>query len=124
MDDESPGILARLEQARVHAHQALALVHAMRRIHVRWQWVNHGFMLLDVVLIVWNVSTIGTASAPFLTWISGGVTAFLFWSFCNTWAVTQRRWEQYLAEVTWTEESVRSIDAAIEKVKGMHAHQN
>jgi hypothetical protein len=124
MDDGWPGILFRLEGSRAHAGSLLARAQGMRRFHRTWLWVNRCFMLVDVVLIVWNLSTIGKQPSVFLTWFSGCVTAVLFWSFCNTWRVSESRWREYMAELAWIEESIRWLDVTIERVKGMHAHQN
>lgn len=124
MDDEVQAAVVRLERERVRCDELKVRWADLRRFHLTWLWVNRGFMLLDLVLIVWNVTTIGDTSSAFFTWFSGCVTALLFWSFCNTWRMSESRWREYLNELTLIEESARSIDATIERVKGMHAHQD
>jgi hypothetical protein len=124
MDDEVAAAVERLQRERVRCDELKVQWAGLRSFHRGFLWLHRFFMLLDLVLIIWNVATIADKSTNLVAWVNGAFTGFLCWAFCNTWRVSESRWRDYLNELMLIEESARSIDATIARVRELHAHQN
>lgn len=124
MDNEWPALMARLEIDRMKAESLVRRLEALRGQQLAWLWLHRGFMLLDVVLICWNVTTIAQQVNVYATWLSGGVTALLCWSFCNSWKFSESRWREYQSDLQGVKETLQWLNNAMQQAKGMHAHQD